>query len=662
MPLGLQGGGGDKGQHDKKPLPRSQVEDHPKRLIFAPGDIKASGLKSGTGTVESISGQATPTANENALSSAARAHQFTVNPPLTIADFHATNPLHQFNTWFRDDRVAPAEAPETATLATANIETGRVSARVVYLKELDERGWVIYSNWGSVHGKGSEVFGTTDDGESGFVKESAGEESNAKGGNRWAALTFFWPTIERQVRIEGIMEALTREESMMYWQTRERNSKLGAWASQQSKILWTAQGELLSTIRDAAVEEGGEIDDGRQTLEKRVSETSNKFTKADIPLPPFWGGARLVPESVEFWQGRRSRLHDRFRAIDALDDCGADSVSSRLLLKNFISRAAVKGLGLTAACQKPNLIPSAGAHIKHVQLEVMGDPPKARDPNHISNFQWNKVVNSDLETSDHCLYWDSPAPTKDQLAWADEFFRSEEHTSKRLVPSRAYHQLEKPKVPEIVFMSASNGEKRLTLNWIFEQYLSTANAVPGRKFKLVPYAIGCTDYHQYKAIIVDTPGLASKNSEERAQMFARYLINRRSPYVFLTVNAEHGPKMQDIECLGRLRRFGIPHQVILNRADHVLKGSWERKVVRQNRPYCEEGFQNLSKRLLQMKELVQPKDMEPGQLPGKGEIIAYAGVADGAFGISHLRWAILQAAQLTDAYDQEVAKGIRRPA
>lgn len=249
------------------------------------------------------------------MTSAARAHQFTVNPPLTIADIHATNPLHQFNAWFRDDRVAPSEAPETATLATANLETGRVSARVVYLKELDERGWVVYSNWGSPYGKGADVFGMTDDGESGFAKESAGESSNAKGGNRWAALTFFWPTIERQVRIEGIMEALTREESSMYWQTRERSSRLGAWASQQSKTLWSAQGELLSTTQEAAVEEGGDVDDGRKCLEDRVTQTSNKFSEADIPLPPFWGGARLVPESVEFWQGRKSRLHDRFRYV-----------------------------------------------------------------------------------------------------------------------------------------------------------------------------------------------------------------------------------------------------------------------------------------------------------------------------------------------------------
>ncbi|KAI5295120.1 hypothetical protein KEM52_002314 [Ascosphaera acerosa] len=323
MPLQMPGGGGPKGtgggdkkDQPKDTIPQSQLNHHPKRLIFAPGDIKPPEPKPATGTVEDISRQPTPAANEAALTSAAQAHQFTVNPPLTIADLNATNPLHQFNAWFHDDRVAPSEAPETATLATANKETGRVTARVVYLKELDERGWVIYSNWGSVHGKGPEVFGLSADGtESGFVKESAGEEVDAKGGNRWVALTFFWPTIERQVRIEGRMEALTREESTMYWRTRERNSQIGAWSSQQSKTLWSAQGELLTTLRDAAVEEGGDIDDGRHQLEQRVSQTANKFSEGDIPLPPFWGGARLVPELVEFWQGRRSRLHDRFRYV-----------------------------------------------------------------------------------------------------------------------------------------------------------------------------------------------------------------------------------------------------------------------------------------------------------------------------------------------------------
>lgn len=127
--------------------------------------------------------------------------------------------------------------------------------------------------------------------------------------------------------------------------------------------------------------------------------------------------------------------------------------------------------------------------------------------------------------------------------------------------------------------------------------------------------------------------------------------------MFLTINAEHGPKMQDIECLERLRRFRIPHQVILNRADHVLRGSWEGKVMRSNQKYCEEGFQNLQKRLREVKELVQPSDLKPGHIPGKGEIIAYGTAQEGAFGISHLRWAVLQAADLDRLYYKEHSQG-----
>ncbi|KAI5306615.1 GTP-binding protein [Ascosphaera pollenicola] len=320
-----------------------------------------------------------------------------------------------------------------------------------------------------------------------------------------------------------------------------------------------------------------------------------------------------------------------------------------LLAQSVWSRAALTG------CRKPNLILSAGAHTKYVPLEPMPNPPKAPDPEHFSNFEWDKVVQSDLKTSDHCLYWDTRAPTKKQLAWADAFFRSTEHTSRRLHPSRAYHQLEKPTVPEIVLMSGSNGEKRLTLNWIFEQYLATSKAVPGRKFKLVPYAIGWKESRGFKAIIVDTPGLSSKNSDERAQMFARYMINKREPYVFLTINAEQGPKMQDLECLDRLRRFRIPHQVVLNRADYVLRGSWEGKIVPESQG-CEEGFRNLKKRIKELKDIVKPPDMKEGQIAGKGEIIAYGATQHGAFGISHLRWAILQAAGLDRLYESKASK------
>lgn len=230
----------------------------------------------------------------------------------------------------------------------------------MYLKELDERGWVVYSNWGSREGKGRQVFGEGSgigslkdngvpgaiprDGEQDFNEENGvgGEQEEDDGilrGNKWAALTFNWAIVERQVRIEGLVEPLTREESEMYWRTRERDSQIGAWASWQSKVLWsTEQDELLETRRKslAGVIDGTaktasaaacneqpiadiedlDIEDGRVTLEQRMEHFRAQFSGVDqIPLPPFWGGVRLVPESVEFWQGRRSRLHDRFRYV-----------------------------------------------------------------------------------------------------------------------------------------------------------------------------------------------------------------------------------------------------------------------------------------------------------------------------------------------------------
>lgn len=158
---------------------------------------------------------------------------------------------------------------------------------------------MVYSNWGSREGKGGQVFGTGDG--LGEIPHP-GEDT---GGNRWAALTFSWTMVERQVRVEGLMEPLSREESEIYWRTRERGSQIGAWASWQSRVLWSSESG-----------EGQDGGDGRDALEKRVNDVQKQFEGVErIPLPPFWGGVRLVPESVEFWQGRRSRLHDRFRYV-----------------------------------------------------------------------------------------------------------------------------------------------------------------------------------------------------------------------------------------------------------------------------------------------------------------------------------------------------------
>ncbi|KAJ5677787.1 FMN-binding split barrel-related protein [Penicillium maclennaniae] len=309
----------------------------PKKLIFAPGDIQdtpdsldpsvqpQSAVPSHLNPAEALrSNASTPdSATENQLMShPARAHQFVTNPPLTISQMHGTNPLHQFNSWFHDPRLAPSSSPETCTLATAELPSGRVSARILYLKELDERGWVVYSNWGSREGKGRQVWGAGDNtGTIGCIP-APGETTQ---GNKWGALTFLWASVERQVRIEGMLEPLSREESELYWQTRERGSQIGAWASWQSQELWSGEPSQLAENqrRKSVAKLQGEvpadidetdIDDGRALLEQRVKDMEQRFAGVEkIPLPPFWGGVRLVPESVEFWQGRKSRLHDRFR-------------------------------------------------------------------------------------------------------------------------------------------------------------------------------------------------------------------------------------------------------------------------------------------------------------------------------------------------------------
>ncbi|KAL5342998.1 hypothetical protein BJX70DRAFT_385842 [Aspergillus crustosus] len=331
----------------------------PKKLIFAPGDIaptpesqtpKSEVVVPPTALPSRLVAEAlradtmTPTTalDNKVVSHPARAHQFVRNPPLTVSQLHPTNPLYQFHAWFRDPRLDPTSAPETCMLATASLPSGRVSARAVYLKELDERGWTVYSNWGSREGKGGQAFGSSANNSSesnvpdamptsGVDEPLVQELELPQHGNKWAALTFFWSALERQVRIEGLVEPLSREESELYWRTRERGSQIGAWASWQSKVLWSSEPEDLMNQRRKSFGPGEDeivypeiphnvdetdIDDGRELLEKRVQEMEARFADVkEIPLPPFWGGVRLIPESVEFWQGRRSRLHDRFRYV-----------------------------------------------------------------------------------------------------------------------------------------------------------------------------------------------------------------------------------------------------------------------------------------------------------------------------------------------------------
>jgi pyridoxamine 5'-phosphate oxidase len=179
----------------------------------------------------------------------------------------ASSPFTQFHSWFTHAQQNGVHQPETVCLSTASLPSGRVSGRMVYLKELDDKGFVIYSNFGTSN-KAKDI------------------ESNG-----WASLTFWWRELERQVRVEGTVERLSKEESQVYFDTRIRGSRVGAWASRQSQVL-----------------------EGREQLEGWVKEAEKKFEGLEeIPVPEFWGGLRVKPEMVEFWQGRESRLHDRFQ-------------------------------------------------------------------------------------------------------------------------------------------------------------------------------------------------------------------------------------------------------------------------------------------------------------------------------------------------------------
>ncbi len=177
----------------------------------------------------------------------------------------AADPIALFQEWFAAATRAGIFLPEAMTLATASPQ-GAPSARMMLLKGVDTRGFVFYTNYESR--KGEEL------------------AANAR-----AALVFHWAVLERQVRVEGRVARLATEESAAYFATRPRGSRIGAWASRQSRAL-----------------------PARKELQDRVVQYEREF-RGDIPLPPFWGGFRLVPERIEFWQGRLNRLHDRLRFV-----------------------------------------------------------------------------------------------------------------------------------------------------------------------------------------------------------------------------------------------------------------------------------------------------------------------------------------------------------
>ncbi|KAI9665565.1 MAG: hypothetical protein M1831_001708 [Alyxoria varia] len=233
---------------------------------------------------------------------------------LHLHDLDPHTPLTQFHTWF--DAASSIPQREACTLSTTSLPSGRPTARVVYLKELDARGFVVYSNWGT-------------------SRKSADVKSNGQ-----AALTFWWRELERQVRVEGYTERLEKEESQTYFDVRGWGSRIGAWASEQSKVLRPSErgrgsavgslggadvsGEAASAIGDGeGTGEREDVDDGREELEQRARDVESRFEGRDkIPVPDFWGGLRIVPDYVEFWQGRESRLHDRF--VYTRDDIGKE--------------------------------------------------------------------------------------------------------------------------------------------------------------------------------------------------------------------------------------------------------------------------------------------------------------------------------------------------
>jgi pyridoxamine 5'-phosphate oxidase len=184
-------------------------------------------------------------------------------PDLDETTIHP-DPFQQFHAWFEAAQAASLRLPEAMTLATATRD-GRPSARLVLLRGFDAGGFVFFTNYHS-------------------------RKSRELAENPWAALVCHWAELERQVRIEGHVTAVTPAESDAYFESRPRGSRLAAWAATQSDVIA-----------------------GREVLETRMRDLEERFSDRPVPRPPYWGGYRVAPHIMEFWQGRPNRLHNRFR-------------------------------------------------------------------------------------------------------------------------------------------------------------------------------------------------------------------------------------------------------------------------------------------------------------------------------------------------------------
>ncbi|MFZ9045755.1 MAG: pyridoxamine 5'-phosphate oxidase [Cyclobacteriaceae bacterium] len=174
------------------------------------------------------------------------------------------DPIEQFDHWFQEAVNSQINEPNAMVLATANV-AGQPSQRTVLLKAYDQKGFVFYTNYGSRKSKEIQT-------------------------NPQVSISFPWYDLERQVTVLGKAEKVPKSESLKYFISRPKGSQLGAWVSQQSSVI-----------------------SSRSLLEVKLNEMKSKFKDGEIPLPDFWGGFRILPYSIEFWQGRSNRLHDRIR-------------------------------------------------------------------------------------------------------------------------------------------------------------------------------------------------------------------------------------------------------------------------------------------------------------------------------------------------------------